>query len=90
MIFQVADLPEDYLGQLLQVLLTDEDMVKRTAHTRIAIETVLFKLARVREGLPLTGSFSSWTFWPGRQVRPRPYRPPPLPTAILPRRSAFA
>jgi DNA polymerase-3 subunit gamma/tau len=47
---RVADLPEDYLGQLLQVLLTDEDMVRRTAHTRIAIETVLFKLARVREG----------------------------------------
>jgi DNA polymerase-3 subunit gamma/tau len=47
---RVADLPEAYLGHLLQVLLTDEDMVKRTAHTRIAIETVLFKLARVREG----------------------------------------
>ncbi len=47
---RVAQLPEEYLGQLLQVLLTDEDMVKRTAHTRIAIETVLFKLVQVRSG----------------------------------------
>jgi len=46
----VANLPDAYPGQLLQVLLTDEDMVKRTAHTRIAIETVLFKLLQVRSG----------------------------------------
>ncbi|MEX1300261.1 MAG: DNA polymerase III subunit gamma/tau [Desulfotignum sp.] len=46
----VATLPEAYPGQLLQVLLTDEDMIKRTSHTRIAIETVLFKLLQVREG----------------------------------------
>jgi DNA polymerase-3 subunit gamma/tau len=45
-----ATLPEAYPGQLLQVLLTDEDMVKRTSHPRIAIETVLFKLLQVREG----------------------------------------
>jgi DNA polymerase III subunit gamma/tau len=47
---RVAQMPEEYLGQLLQVLLTDEDMVKRTSHTRIAIETVLFKLLQVRAG----------------------------------------
>ena len=47
---RVAQMPEEYLGQLLQVLLTDEDMVKRTSHTRIAIETVLFKLLQVRTG----------------------------------------
>ncbi|MDZ7664784.1 MAG: DNA polymerase III subunit gamma/tau [Desulfotignum sp.] len=47
---QVTDLPDAYPGQLLQVLLTDEDMVKRTSHTRIAIETVLFKLLQVRAG----------------------------------------
>ena len=47
---RVADLPDAYLGRLLQVLLADEDMVKRTAHTRIAIETVLFKLIQIREG----------------------------------------
>jgi DNA polymerase-3 subunit gamma/tau len=47
---RVAELPDAYLGRLLQVLLADEDMVKRTAHTRIAIETVLFKLVQVREG----------------------------------------
>ena len=47
---RVAQMPEEYLGHLLQVLLTDEDMVKRTSHTRIAIETVLFKLRQVRAG----------------------------------------
>ncbi|MBG0778688.1 MAG: DNA polymerase III subunit gamma/tau [Desulfotignum balticum] len=47
---RVAQMPEAYLGHLLQVLLTDEDMVKRTSHTRIAIETVLFKLRQVRAG----------------------------------------
>jgi DNA polymerase III subunit gamma/tau len=43
-------LPEEYLGVLLQVLLTDESMVKLSSHTRIAIETVLFKLLQVRTG----------------------------------------
>jgi DNA polymerase-3 subunit gamma/tau len=47
---RVAQMPEAYLGHLLQVLLTDEHMVKRTSHTRIAIETVLFKLRQVRAG----------------------------------------
>jgi DNA polymerase-3 subunit gamma/tau len=47
---RVANLPDTYPGRLLQVLLADEDMVKRTAHTRIAIETVLFKLVQVRQG----------------------------------------
>ncbi|MDT8379226.1 MAG: DNA polymerase III subunit gamma/tau [Desulfotignum sp.] len=47
---QVQPLPDEYLGHLLQVLLTHEDMVKRSAHTRIAIETVLFNLVQIRDG----------------------------------------
>ncbi|MCF8092421.1 MAG: DNA polymerase III subunit gamma/tau [Desulfotignum sp.] len=47
---QVAPLPEQYLGVLLQVLLHDESMVKLSAHTRIAIETVMFKLVQIRSG----------------------------------------
>ena len=47
---QAAPLSEAYLGLLLQVLLTDEPLVKQSSHTRIAIETVLFKLLQVRSG----------------------------------------
>jgi DNA polymerase III subunit gamma/tau len=46
----VAPLPETYPGTMLQVLLNDESMIKLSSHTRIAIETVLFKLLQVRSG----------------------------------------
>ena len=47
---QANPLSDAYLTALLQVLLTDEPLVKQSAHTRIAIETVLFKLLQVRSG----------------------------------------
>ncbi len=83
---RVADLPDTYPGQLLQVLLADEDMVKHTSHTRIAIETVLFKLVRVREGADIDRIIQQLDLLarqtgPGTSMPDKPPGSPPLPAA---------
>ena len=51
----IAPLPQGYIGLLLQNLLTDAGLVKFSAHTRTAVETVLLKLLQLRKETDLDG-----------------------------------
>ncbi|MCG8567398.1 MAG: DNA polymerase III subunit gamma/tau, partial [Desulfobacterales bacterium] len=46
---EVTVLPQGYIGILLQNLLADAGLVKFSAHTRTAVETILLKLLQVQQ-----------------------------------------
>ncbi|MDD9304482.1 MAG: DNA polymerase III subunit gamma/tau [Desulfobacter sp.] len=49
----VADLPQTYLGMLLQLLLDQETLVRFSSHTQTAVEMVLLKLIQINPGAQL-------------------------------------
>ncbi len=49
----VAEHPPLYLGMLLQLLLTEESLVKFSSHTQTAVEMVLLKLIQINPGADL-------------------------------------
>jgi DNA polymerase III subunit gamma/tau len=49
----VKDLPANYLGILLQLLLAEEALVKFSSHTKTAVEMVLLKLIQINPGAQL-------------------------------------
>ncbi|MCP3943336.1 MAG: DNA polymerase III subunit gamma/tau [Desulfobacteraceae bacterium] len=49
----VYELPPNYLGMLLQLLLNEESLVKFSSHTKTAVEMVLLKLIQINPGAQL-------------------------------------
>ncbi len=49
----VNELPPNYLGMLLQLLLNEESIVKFSSHTKTAVEMVLLKLIQINPGAQL-------------------------------------